>query len=293
MINVSIVFFNNNSVLLDDVAKGLTLTTQCIILDNSVSTTIGNNANSYLLYDNLARNQTALTLPDQDTDSAGGLALYDNNTNLTFNCLNPGTVDFYFTIPEAKEVNSMGVAGANLGSSTAVWEFYTWNSDTMAYEKKAEGSGKRDNSPIFNTFDTVTTNRVRFRFITTAPLRVGELGFGNALRFPVPASIGLTPARWSTNNQVNIGRAENNTLSGNTVIKRGSTESVKFDKLEAQWLDDNFIDVLDYEGVPVWFSQDQRYKQNDVIYGNWETSSKPSYESAFRTSLSLKISGAV
>lgn len=289
MINVSIVTFND--FVLDN-SKGVTLVSQCVILDTAQSLAVCN-FNSYMLYNNLASTQTALTTPAQDSESAGDLALYDNNTNLTFNCSTSGTVDFDFTIPLATEINSMGVAGANLGASTAIWEFYTWNSTTLAYEKKAEGSGKRDNSPIFNAFESVVTNKVRFRFITTSPLKVGQLGFGNALRFPVPPSIGYQPARWSNNNQVNIGRAENNTLSGNTVIKRGSTESVKFDKLEAQWLDDNFIDVLEYSGVPVWFSGDQKFNPNNVIYGNWESSTKPSYESAFRSSLSFKFNGAV
>lgn len=264
-----------------------------ILKTSGVDSSSGGCNNAYLLYKNLLNTNIANTVPTESSESAGASALYDGNTNLKFFCSTSGTVDFDFTFPLATEINSMACAGANMLNSSAIWEFYTWDSNTSAYVKQADGSGKKNNSPVFNTFDAVTTNRVRFRFITSAPFSVGELGCGLALRFPVPPSIGYQPSRWNTNNQVNVGRTENNTVAASTVIKRGSTESVKFDKLEAQWMDDNFVDILDYEGLPVWFSGDQKTNPNKVIFGNWESSSAPSYESAFRTSLSLKIDGAV
>ncbi|HHZ70650.1 MAG TPA: hypothetical protein EYN54_10350 [Methylococcaceae bacterium] len=249
--------------------------------------------NSYLLYKNILKTQTSSVTPTESTESAGVTALYDGNSNLKFFCSSSGTVDFEFTFPLATEINSMACAGVNMLNAGVTWEFYTWDSTSSAYVKQSEGSGKKNNSPVFNAFDSVTTNKVRFRFITSSPLSVGELGCGLALRFPVPPSIGYQPSRWNTNNQVNVGQTENNTTSSSTVLKRGSTESVKFDKLDASWLDNNFIDVLDYEGLPVWFSGDQKTNPNKVIFGNWESSSKPSYESAFRSSLSFKFNGAV
>ena len=244
-----------------------------IILKTSGDSGLSVCNNSYLLYKNLLNTQIANTVPAESSESAGVSALYDGNTNLKFFCSSSGTVDFDFTLPSATSINSMACAGANMLNAAVTWEFYTWDATTSTYIKRSDGSGKKNNSPVFNTFDTVTTNRVRFRFITSAPFSVGELGCGLALRFPVPPSIGYQPSRWNNNDQVNIGRSENNMIASSTVIKRGSTESVKFDKLESQWMDDNFIEILDYKGLPVWFSGDQKTNPNKVIFGNWESSS--------------------
>jgi hypothetical protein len=290
---LSVISFENG-VSCDLFNEGLIIMSECVIVDISTSVDPASSAsNSYLLYKNLLDTNISNTVPAENADSAGVTSLYDGNTNLKFKCLSAGVSEFDFTLPLAVDINSMAVAGADLLTSGVVWEFFVWDADLSSFVKVSEGSGKKDNSPIFNVFDTKLTNRIKFRFTTTSPVSIGELGVGNALRFPVPPSIGYQPARWSNNNVVNIGRTENNTLSSSTVLNRGSSESVKFDKIEADWIDDNFIDVLDYKGLPVWFVGDQKFKPNSVVFGNWESSTRPSYESAFRSSISLNISGAV
>lgn len=244
-----------------------------------------------MLYDNKLKLNSTRTLPAESPESAGFLSLYDGNSNLKFISSASSTLDFDFEFSTAQQINSMACAGANLADAGVVWEFYTWDIDNSIYVKQHDGSGKKNNSPIFGVFDTVTTSKIRFRFITTSPVMIGELGCGLALRFPVPPSIGWQPARWNSNNQINIGRTEANTTASSTVIQRGAPESVKFDKLEAAWMDSNFVDVLNFEGLPVWFVGDNKFNPNDCIFGNWSASNS-SYESAYMTSLSLKFDGA-
>lgn len=248
--------------------------------------------NSYLLYSNELKNNSSVTAPSQSTDSAGNAALYDDASNLKWISSGGGTIDIDFTFLTARVINAMSVAGANLQSASVTWEFYTYDADTASFVKQADGSGKRNNSPIFNIFDAVTTNQVRFRFICTSAIEIGELCAGQALRLPVPPSIGYTPARWNTNNKVNIGQTEANTMSKSTVLQRGATESASFENVETDWLDNNWIDVIESQGAPVWFSGDQKLKPNDVIYGHLKHNAKPSYTNSFYSTVTIDIDGA-
>ncbi|HAW80266.1 MAG TPA: hypothetical protein DCX27_11485 [Balneola sp.] len=285
--------YSLNTIISDVKEQGLLIMADTIILDvptSGSSISYGCN-NSYLLYDNKLNLNSSRTTPEESSQSAGYLSLYDGNSNLKFISSSSGSLDFDFEFSTAQKINSMSCAGANLFDAGVVWEFYTFDIDNATYIKQHDGSGKNNNSPIFGIFETVTTSKIRFRFITTTPIMIGELGCGLALRFPVPPSIGWQPARWNSNNQINIGRTEANTTASSTVIERGAPESVKFDNLEASWMDSNFIDVLEFQGLPVWFVGDSRYNPNDCIFGNWSASNS-SYESAYRTSLSLKFNGA-
>ena len=248
--------------------------------------------NSYLLHKNQLKESVSRVVPSETANSAGFLSLYDGASNLKFITTGAGTHDFDFTLPQATNINAMSCAGGNMLSAGVTWEFYTYDADSALFVKRADGSGKRDNSPVFNTFDTVTTNQVRFRFICSSAFEVGELSAGLALRLPVPPSIGYTPARWNTNNKTNTGQTEANTFSRSTVLQRGATESASFENVETEWLDQNWIDVIDNLGEPIWFSGDQRLKPNDVIYGHLKTGSNPSYTNSFYSTVKIDIDGA-
>ncbi len=276
---------------------GVNIVANAIVVDinggGGVPVDSGNGCNnSYLLYKNELKNNSGIVAPSQSNESAGNSALYDDASNLKWISSGGGTIDIDFTFPTARVISAMAVAGANLQSASVTWEFYTYDADTTSFIKRSDGSGRRNNSPIFNTFDAVTTNQVRFRFICTSAIEIGELCAGQALRMPVPPSIGYAPARWNTNDKVNIGQTEANTMSKATVLSRGANESASFENIDVDWLDGNWIDVIDSNGAPVWFSGDQKLKSNDVIYGHLKHNAKPSYTNSFYSTVTIDIDGA-
>lgn len=287
---------HSNNTSAEAVNVGITIVSNAIILDTAQQQPqVASCANAYLLYDNLL-NQSGVTYTSSQVeaaDSAGALALSDGNTNIKFKASAGGNITIDCEMPLAKPINSMAVAGANLGSALVTWRFYVWDADLASYVLKSEGSGKKNNSPIFNTFEATASNKVRFEFATNSAIEIGELGVGAALRFPVPASVGYQPGRWSTNDETFSGRTESNAFSSSTIIARGTTEQVEFAKLQDTWLDENWIDVIEKSnGRPVWFGQDMLLNPNKVIFGNM-TVPKPKYDSAFRSSLQIKIDGVV
>ena len=112
----------------------------------------------------------------------------------------------------------MAVSGANLTQALVSWDFFVWNPIDMQYNRVAQGSGKKDNSPIFLVFDKVETPKVRFRFFAQGELQVGELGCGNALRFPSSPSTGFSPSKWQNDNKVINMTTEGNSLSNSTCL---------------------------------------------------------------------------
>jgi hypothetical protein len=266
---------------------------QAIVLTASQEQQFLSCANSYMLYDNLIyRQNTTITSSQEGSESAGVLALKDGNTDIKWISDNSPTVEIEVTLPQTAFINSMAVSGANLTQALVRWNFYTWDAIGSAWVLQKQGSGKKDNSPIFLVFDEVETAKVKFEFICNGELRIGELGCGKALRFPVSPGLGFQPSKWQNDNKVINTTTEGNSLANSTVLKRTVTENPKFNLLDPNWLDEKWVDVMEKAtGLPVWFAWNQQKEPNNVIYGHLSTDVKPAYDSSLLSSLNLTIKG--
>lgn len=275
-------------------AGGITLVSNTVILDlaGSQEQTL-RCANSYLLYDNLIYRKDALiTSENEGQDSGGALALKDGNTSIKWHSDGSLSVDIDISFALAEKINCMAVAGANLTECGAAWDFYVYDPAELTYKLRAQGSGKKDNSPIFIVFDEITTPKVKFRFFVNGTLRVGELGCGYALRFPVPPRTGFQPAKWQSDTEVMSKTTESNAMVNANIKKRTVSENPTFPNLDVNWVDDNWTDIIDKApGLPAWFAWNQKLEPNNVIYGFLAMDKRPAYDSSFLSNLSLTITG--
>lgn len=275
--------------------RGITLVSNAVILDVATSQDDGFErcANSYMLYDNLIYRQDATIESLQEgTGSGGVLALKDGNTSIKWESDGSTQVDIDITLPLSTKIDCMSVAGANLTECLAAWDFFVWDPVLMNWNRRAQGSGKKDNSPIFLVFDEIETPKVRFRFFVTGTLRVGELGCGKALRFPSAPSVGFTPSKWQSDKEVMSKTTESNAMVNSNLKYKTVVENPQFKLLDPDWLDEYWADVIDKApGLPVWFAWNQKLEPNKVIYGDLSTEVRPAYETSLTTSLNLTITG--
>lgn len=275
--------------------RGITLVSNTVILDVATSQDDGfvRCANSYLLYDNLIYRQNATIESLQEGVGSGGvLALKDGNTSIKWESDGSAQVDIDITLPLAAQINCMSVAGANLTECLAAWDFFVWDPVLMQYDLRAQGSGKKDNSPIFLVFDEIQTPRVKFRFFVSGTLRIGEIGCGNALRFPTPPKTGFQPAKWQSDKEVMSKTTESNAMVNSNIKKKTVSENPVYPNLDVNWVDDNWTDIIDKApGLPVWFAWNQKLEPNNVIYGFLDMDKRPAYDSSFLSNLSLTITG--
>lgn len=273
---------------------GITLVSNTIILDIADSQDSGflRCANSYLLYDNLIYSQNStITSSQEGSDSAGVLALKDGNTNLKFYSDGSSQVDIDVTLPLATQIDCMAFAGANLTECLASWQFFVYDPVLGDYNLRAQGSGKKDNSPVFLVFDEIQTPRVRFRFFVTGVLRIGEIACGKALRFPTSPALGFRPSKWQSDKDILTTTTEGNTISNSNVKFKMVRENPTFPKLPVEWVDEYWPPVLEKGlGLPVWFGWNQKLEPNNVVCGMLKPQ-EPNYESSLLTSLSFGIEG--
>lgn len=238
---------------------------------------------SWILYQN--------RLPDCTVLQGGDISrLHDNMTNILYDAAT-GTTTVELTLPTADIVNCFATAGINWVSSEGSCKFYCWESG--AYVLKAEVLGRDDGSPTMRVFDPVTTDTVKFEFIATNQMFVGEAAFGEALQMPSCPAVGLQPGEWSDNDTVSMSQTMGLNFGASTVNKRGSTQVMQFNYVTPEFMDGqigNFRRAA--KGQPVWVGWNQKDRLSSVIYGHWEMQ-PPKFDSSFYTSLNLTVNGVV
>ena len=277
--------------------RGITLVSNTIILDNSQSSddSFLRCANSYLLYDNLIYSQNATITSAQEgagADSAGVLALKDGNSNLKWYSNGNLQVDIDVTLPLSTKINCMSVAGANLREALVSWDFFVFDPVAGNFKRVAQGSGKKDNSPIFLVFDEIETPTVRFRFFAQGVLRVGELGCGKALRFPRAPDVGYSPAKWQSDKVAVNKVTEGNSVANSNVLNTTILDNPKYSLIDTEWVDEYWPDVVEKAtGTPVWFAWNQSKEPHNVVFGKLNTEIKPAYDNSLLSSIDLQIKG--
>lgn len=273
--------------------SGIVLAQNAIIMTESITSANMNN-NSYLLYDNFIKEENVtITASSESSESAGVLALKDGNTNIKFIGGNSTTIDIDVTFPAAQSFTALAFAGVNLADTAAAYELYVWDLVNLVWIKKHEGSGKKNNSPVMGIFNAYLTTKIRFRFITNGqPLEVGEIGAGRPVNFPSAPEVGFQPAKWASDKKVLSMQTEGNTVASTNALYRTVTEQAKFPQLTDEWMNEYWTPVIEKSaGRSVWFVWNSVIYPHDCIYGLLDTTVKPTYESTFRSSATVRIEG--
>lgn len=255
------------------------------ILDNTSGSNLGvgdNLQNSRILWDNLLIGATVTSA----NDSANIPNLYDYMTTTFWNA-GSGSVDLLVTLPLAADIDCAGVAAGNWAEAGTVIEVYSDNGTT----KVGELSGLKDNQPHLFTFDSVFTNTILFRFISTGNLFVGQVGAGECMNIPACPTLGTMLGQFNNDDKVISQKTENNAFGSNSVVPRSRETMVPYTVIPISWVYDEWTNFSDeHKGKPIWFGWDTKNNPLDITFGHWSTN-KLSYSKSTFTDLTLTVKG--
>lgn len=237
---------------------------------------------SYIMYQNLMQGATV---------TAGGDVgrLHDWMTNVFYSAA-AGTTTIDLTIAP-DQINCVALAGVNWLSGGVTCKFYTWNGS--AYVLQCDLFSNKDGRPVMRVFPSVSTDKVRFVFTSTATLYVGEAAFGTALQMPSCPAVGYQPARWSDNDEVSVSQTQALNFGASTIERRGSTEVMQFNYLPYDFLDNQWSAFREAaKGKPIFVGFNQKDMPAAVVHGHWRQG-VPKFETSFFSSVQLTVDGVV
>lgn len=256
-----------------------------IILDNitgDFEDDIMNNAR--LAWDN-ALTRGALTASN---DQANVDNIFDYMTTTFWNA-GAGSVTVDIVLSVSETIDCAAVTAGNWATAGAVIEIYT----DAGITKVAEISGLKDGQPFYFEFDPVATTVLQIKFISSGDLQVGQVLFGESLKFPVKSSVGLQLGKFNNKDKVIGQMTENNAFGANSTVKRSRDTVSPFNLLPISWVNDTWVDFSDaHKGKPVWFSWNHIDNPLDTTFGHWSTNNVK-YTSSFLSQLTLTIKGNV
>lgn len=242
-----------------------------------------NDVATYVMYENLMPLGTVL--------QGGDIApLHDNLTNIFYNAP-AGLTTIELQMPTIATINCFAVAGANLQTAGASISLYLWNSDTSEYYLVVTATNGRDNQPIMVVFENQLSVKVKIEITTSAALQVGEIAFGRCLKMPCSPSVGYTPARWNTEDEITHHTTQSNYNGRSTINTRGNKEVLPFKLIPHEWMRQEWAPFIDKaKGLPVWVGWNQELYPAECIYGPWEQD-VASYSSPMFASFSFTVKG--
>lgn len=234
-----------------------------------------------LCYKNLSSTSSSIVATH---DNANTAYLYDSLTTLKWRPENT-TPSITYT-GSFSDVDFVGIAGANW--ATAVCTITVKDSLGTVL---GTASNLRDNQPVLFSLDKGAQAVILIEFsCSNTLLEVGEIYFGESMKFPRNVSVGYQPGRWTSNDLISSGRTEANQFAGSTIKARGTTERFRISHVPIDFMDSDYVDFIRLaRGVPVFFLWSKSLLAHSV-FGNWNASS-PSYNAAYLSEISLTING--
>lgn len=258
-----------------------------IVLDNSIDNleNMGPMNNSRIAWDNVLIRATTVT---GSVDVSNTPNLYDYMTTTFWNA-GSGTQTVTITLPGAEDIDCAAVAAGNWADAGTTIEVYS----DAGITKVGEVSGLKNGQPYFFEFDSVSISVMQFKFISTGDLNVGQALFGESLKIPACANVGLRLGQFNNKDKV-IGQiTENNAFGSNSTVARGRDTVAPYSLIPISWVRSDWVDFSDaHRGKPVWFSWDQLNNPADVIFGHWSTNDIGYSRSTF-SDITLTIKGQV
>ena len=263
----------------------IAIVSNAIILDNESGNLNGDNMNNARLAWDNALSRATLTA---SVDQSNSINLFDYMTT-TFWSAGTGTRTIDIVLPSAENIDCAAIAAANWADAGAIIEIYS----DAGVTKVAEVSGLKNGQPYYFEFDSVFISVMQIKFISTSDLNVGQVLFGESLKFPVKSSVGLQLGKFNNKDKVIGQLTENNAFGGNSTVKRSRDTISPFNLLPISGVNDTWVDFSDaHKGKPVWFSWDSVNNPADTTYGHWSTDAVR-YNTSFLSSLTLTVKGSV
>lgn len=267
-------------------ADEIVIMSNAIILDNTAQTLEAEILNnSRIAYDNALSRATTITASADNSSTAN---LYDYMTT-TFWTAGSGTVTIDIILPTAEDIDCAAITAGNWADAITTIEIYS----DAGVTKVGEVSGLKNGQPYLFTFDSVNITTMQIKFISTNSLHVGQVLFGETLKIPTSASIGMQPGAFNNNDKVIGQNTENNGLGANSTVARNRETIAPYNLVPISWIESDWVDFKDdQKGKPIWFSWDSVNKLDQVTFGRWSTN-QVKYTSSFFAQLTLTVKGHV
>lgn len=263
----------------------IAIASNAIVWDNTASTGGENMNNSRIAWDNVLTRATTVTGSVDDTSTDN---LFDYMTT-TFWSAGSGTQTVTITLPTAETIDCAAVAAGNWADAGTVIEVYSDAGTT----KVGEVSGLKNGQPYYFNFDPVSIAVMQFKFISSNALTVGQLMFGESMKIPTSASVGLQLGKFNNKDKVIGQLTELNALSSNSTVSRGRETIAPYQFLPISWIESDWVAFSDAQrGKPIWFSWDYLNNPSDCTFGHWSTDNVK-YTSSFFSAFTLTVDGQI
>lgn len=253
------------------------------VINNQPQLFTGVQGDSYIGFNSIIQDATITATENQGQTGF----LRDNMTSLYWQSTT-GDNQVEFTLAAPSTINWAGIAGGDWFSAQCTIEVYVNSLAT----KVAEIVGLRDGQPFMWVFDDqIVVTSVIFRFIHNGNLKVGELGFGQAIQFPCFPDVGLTLAKFN-NDDVEYGKVtEDQIFAATSLLKRARTTRANYSIVAVSWVRDFWINFVDTQrGKLVWFLWDAVGHPQDISFGQWSTNAV-GYTRSTHSSINFNVSG--
>jgi hypothetical protein len=254
-----------------------------LFLSEGGGVSTSNDVATYIMYKNI--------MPEATVLEGGDIApLYDNLTNIFYKG-DAGLTEIELQLPSVKSINCFAVAGSNLKSAGVSISFYLWDADLSEYYLVVTATNGRDNQPIMVVFETQVSVKAKIEITAASAFEIGEMAFGQCLKMPVSPSVGYTPARWNTKDEITHHTTQTNSNGRSTINVRGNEEVLPFKLIPHEWIRVEWSKFIDEaKGLPVWVGWNQEMYPSECIYGTW-SQDVASYNSPLYGGFTLTVKG--
>lgn len=247
----------------------------------SSTTELGADKDPRLAYDNMAPLANTVTASH---DTANALYTYDGLTTLKWRPANAApTMQFDGSFIDVDYIALSGVNWNSAGASLVVKDS---GGNTLA-----TAAGLKDNQPVLLIVTKANYSTIKLEFsCSNTLLEVGEIYFGESILLPRNVSIGYSPGRWTTSDEISTNRTESNQFGPATVKARGTTEKFSIKYVPIDYMETTFKTFFDdARGLPVFFLWDKD-NASQAVYGHWDVTN-PVFDTSLFSSINMTIRG--
>lgn len=263
----------------------INILSNAIIIDNETQIIDGEDMNkSRVAWANVLSSATLTASNDQDNVDN----VFDYMTTTFWNA-GTGVVTLDIVLAGGENIDCAAITAGNWADAATVIEVYS----DAGVTKVGEVSGLKNGASYYFDFDPVFTAVMQIKFTSVNSLSVGQVLFGESLKFPVKSSIGLELGKFNNKDKVINQTTENNAFGANSTVARSRDTISPFNLIPIDWINNYWVNFSDsHLGRPIWFAWNAEGSPADTIYGHW-TSTPVRYTSSFLSELTLTIKGNV
>lgn len=171
----------------------------------------------------------------------------------TYYAVDAGTQYLEFRFASAKRVTAYGIYSTTLSDAGA--------SATLEYSTNSGGSWHEyhdpeapvDTAPIYRYGAPIDASRWRWKFVSSVPLYIGCLAFGEDFEFERGTWVGFSPPKLARATDLTNNVSHGGVWLGRSIIRNGAAFGFDLDKLTAAWVNTVWYPfILHAERRPWW-----------------------------------------